>query len=142
MRALLAALLLAATAPLIGYAQTALPASTSKAAVVEAQKAGLPTKIGSWELVRHVPGENGHFLFASSQRTFSFFVTETKNRNPLQPQPGWKPVSLGGGLTAFLHKDPRNLERMAIAFKHQTQRRMILGKFTEAELVSLAKLLR
>ena len=141
MRALFAALLLSAP-PLIGYAQTTPPVGTSKAVIAEAQRAGLPAKIGSWELVRHVPGENGHFLFASSQRTFSFFVTETKNRNPLQPQSGWKPVSLGSGLTAFLHKDSRNQERLAIAFKHQTQRRMILGKLTEAELVSLAKLLR
>lgn len=108
----------------------------------EAQQAGVPTKIGAWQLVRHIPGEQGHFLYASGPRTFSLFVTETNNPHPLQAQQGWKAVRLSGIQTAFVHKDPRNPERTAIVCKHLTQRRMILGKLTETELVGLAKQLR
>ena len=119
-----------------------VPVKTGSATVPEAQKAGVPTKIGAWELVRFVSGENAHFLYASQKRTFSLFVTETKNQNPLKPQVGWKTLRLTETLTAFAHKDPRNPECAAIVFKHLSQRRMILGKLTEDELIALAKQLR
>ena len=108
----------------------------------EAQRAEVPTKVGAWQLVRYVSGENAHFLYANGPRTFSLFVTDTKNNRPLKAQPGWKPVGVQANVSAFMHQDTRNPERTAIVFKHQTQRRMIMGKLSEAVLVRLAKLLR
>ena len=112
------------------------------AAKPEAKKAGVPTQLGDWRLVRYIPGEHAHFLYASGTRTFSLFLTETKNSRPLQTQMGWKIVHLTSILTAFIHRDSHNPEHTAIVFKHQTQRRMIMGRLSEAELVSLAKPLR
>lgn len=124
------------------WSQTKAGIKTGSAMVPKAQRAGIPTKVGSWTLVRHVPGEHGHFLYAANKRTFSLFLTETGNTRPLQPQKGWKTVVLGKGQSAFEHQDSRNPERTAIVFKHQTQRRLVMGKLTEAELVSLAQQLR
>ena len=123
-------------------AQAQALVKTGSAAVSEAKKVGVPTKLGAWQLVRYVSGQQAHFLYASGSRSFSLFVTETKNSRPLQAQQGWKAVRLFESLVAYLHKDSRNPEHTAIALKHQTQRRMVLGKLTETELVNLAKQLR
>ncbi|MBB6052872.1 hypothetical protein [Armatimonas rosea] len=136
------ALCLALGTPLGSWSQTKVAIQTGSAMVPEAQRAGIPTKVGSWVLVRHVPGVHGHFLYAADKRTFSLFLTETGNTRPLQPQKGWKTIVLGKGQSAFEHQDSRNPERTALVFKHQTQRRLIMGKLTEAELVSLAQQLR
>nr|WP_309692407.1 hypothetical protein [Armatimonas sp.] len=111
-------------------------------AVPAATKSGVPDRVGIWQLVRHVPGEHAHFLYASNKRTVSLFVTETKNNRPLQLQKGWKPVILERGVSAFMHQDSRHPERSALVFKHKTQRRMVMGHLTESELVNLAKRLR
>jgi hypothetical protein len=108
----------------------------------EAKKLGIPTQLAEWKLVRHVPGEHNHFLYANHQRTISLFITETKTSHPLQAQTGWKTVVLGAGQAGFVHQDSRNPERSAVVFKHQTQRRMLLGKLSEAELIRLAKQIR
>lgn len=123
-------------------AQTIMPIKTGEASATEAQKVGVPTRVGSWKLVRHIPGEHGHFLYANDKRTFSLFVTETRSTRPLQPQTGWKTVVVTSNLTAYEHQDARNPERTALVFKHLTQRRMLMGKLTEAELLALARLIR
>ena len=126
--------------PVLG--QAPINIKTRGEAVAEARKIGLPAKVGTWELVRFIPGEHNHFLYAAQKRSFSLFVTETKNTHPLQAQVGWKKVGQEGVWSGFIHQDSRTPERTSIVFKHATQRRMVMGKLTEAELVSLAKLLR
>lgn len=126
--------------PVLGQAPA--PIKTGGNAAPEARKVGLPAKVGAWELVRFIPGEHNHFLYAAQKRSFSLFVTETKNTHPLQAQTGWKKVGREGLWSGFIHQDARNPECTAIVFKHATQRRMVMGKLTEAELIGLARLLR
>ncbi|MBB6051446.1 hypothetical protein [Armatimonas rosea] len=131
----------AGSLPVAAQTATKAPPATKRGthAISIAAKLGLPERVGAWRLVRHVPGEHAHFLYANQQRTFSLFVTETKNNRPLKPQTGWKPTVLGQGTSAFLHQDSRHSERNAIAFKSQTQRRMVVGRLTGLELVEIAK---
>ncbi|WP_309708509.1 hypothetical protein [Armatimonas sp.] len=102
----------------------------------------MPETLEGWKLVRHNGGEHTQFLYAKGKRSFSLFLSETKSLQPLKAQEGWKAILLGTETSAFLHKDSRSPNRSAIVFKHQMQRRMIMGKLSELELVSLAKQLQ
>ena len=110
----------------------------AKVAEAEARRAGLPASVGEWKLVRYVPGEQAHFLFASQKRAFSLFVSAMKKGAELKPQPGWRTVSLGKGKTGFLHQDARAPERNALAWRHGSQRWMMLGSLRPEELASVA----
>lgn len=129
--------LLALAAPPIVRAQPTVKSGAH--AVSIAAQLGIPERLGAWRLVRHVSGEHAHFLFANNKRTFSLFVTETKSNRPLKAQTGWKPIVLGQGTSAFVHQDSRHSERNAIVLKFQTQRRMVVGRLTESELIEVAK---
>jgi hypothetical protein len=114
----------------------------SDAALQEAQKAGIPTKFGDWQLVRYITGEHAHFLYANGKRSFSLFLLDTQDTRPLKEQKGWKRVVGTGNLIALVHQDARDTTQSALVFKFQKQRRMIVGKLSEAELVAVARLLR
>lgn len=120
-------------------AQNTLAAQAGSAAVQQARREGVPERIGAWRLVRHSRGEHPQFLYASGSRSFSLFVTETNSTQPLKAQKGWKPTRLDAETIAFLHKDARDPALTAIVFKHRRQRQILLGKLSDAELLSLAK---
>ena len=114
------------------------PGQQPTQARAEAKRVGLAERVGEWKLVRYVPGEQAHFLFASQKRAFSLFVSEMKKGAELKPQPGWRAVALGKGKTGFLHQDARAPERNALAWRHGTQRWMILGRLRPDELAPIA----
>jgi hypothetical protein len=121
------------------FAQTAPIDKTKTEVLSTAQSAHVPLKVGDWQLVRHVAGEHPHFLYAKGKRSFSLFLTDTKNTHPLKQQKGWRLVMGTNNFVAFVHQDTRDAARNAIAFKYQTQRRMIVGRLTQSEMIALAQ---
>lgn len=104
----------------------------------ESVRMGLPARVGNWKLTRFVSGKQAHFLYTQKRRSFSLFVSDSGREDTLQGRTGWTPVRLGGGDVAYLHTDPRDPARSAIAWKRGPQRRILIGRMEKAELQSLA----
>lgn len=104
----------------------------------ESQRLGLPASVGSWKLSKFVPGKQAHFLYTQKRRSFSLFVTDSGREDSLQARKGWTSVRLPGGDVAYIHTDPRDPERSAIAWKRGQQRRILIGRMEKAELQNLA----
>ena len=71
-------------------------------------------------------------------------ASERFERRPQEFGRAGESWSVGGAhrsSSAKSNQDSRNPECTAIVFKHATQRRMVMGKLTEAELIGLARLL-
>ncbi|MGC4048043.1 MAG: hypothetical protein QM758_29990 [Armatimonas sp.] len=118
-------------------AQTQTPLRGA-ASAPEARRMGLPKKVGDWTLVRFVPGKEAHFLYTQKRRSFSLFVVDQGRDDTLQGRKGWTAARLPGGTVAYLHTDPRDPSRSAIAWKRGQQRRILIGRMQSAELQSLA----
>jgi len=104
----------------------------------ESVRMGLPARVGGWKLARFVPGKQAHFLYTQQRRSFSLFVTDSGREDALQERKGWSPVRLQGGTVGYIHTDPRDPARSAIAWKRGQQRRILIGRMEKAELQSLA----
>lgn len=107
-----------------------------------ARRLGLPERFGDWRFVRYVDGNHAHFLYAQGKRSFSLFVTDTGQAGALSAREGWKPVVLPDGATAYLHHDPRDPSRAAIAWKKERQRRILVSRLGDRDLLALAQRLR
>jgi hypothetical protein len=110
----------------------------------KASQAGLPEVIQSWKLVRYVPGEHAHFLYAKEQKSFSLFVTQMGTHDIVPPASSlkeWKQVSVAKGKKVYIHHDSRDSEKSAVVWKHGSQRRMMVGNMQESSLLALSALL-
>ena len=110
----------------------------------KAEKAGLPENVGDWKMVRYVPGEHGHFLYAQKDKSFSVFVTQIGSQKISTPKDwprDWKEVVVERDKKVYLHHDSRDTNTSAVAWKHGPQRRMIVGHLEKEELLSLSGLL-
>ncbi len=125
------ALLAVCLVALVSHAQT-------PEALAEARRIGLPERLGDWKLVRYISGKHAHFLFARQKQAFSLFISALKPGVELKSQAGWRSVSFGAGKIGFLHQDIRLPERSALAWRHGSQRWMIVGRIKPEEMTSLA----